>query len=561
MAFDPGGGRQRARLSTARRSWRARRGSTPIAEVVRDRSRADPGQPLHVRAARSSCGGVHRRRARRPGGRTAWSSSRAPTRSRRRTSAWDLVLPRGAKPVVVTGAMRASARGRVRRPGQPARRGRGRGRRPRPADSGVVVVLAGTIEAADDVQKTHTTALDTFASPNGGSPRPGRSTGTSRLAAGRAAHAGTCRDDRAAPSASTSSPRRRHGRRRSSTPPSRPVRTGSSSRPPARATRRPGCSRPPTRAMDAGHPGRARLALPGRRRRRRPMRSPAAARPGSGPGAIPAGHLCALKARVALALGLGAGLDAGRSRRPSSPTRYPEPPCPSTPWSPAASRRSRATPASAGSRPIGIRDGRVAFAGSEVDLETRADPFTRRIRLEPDEVAIPGLTDAHLHLAQAAMAARQVDLTDAATLADGLDRSGAAARGAAGRTPGWRATAGTATAGAAGRRPTTSSAVAPGRRARIWAHDHHALWASHAALARGRVRGRRPGRAASSAATADGRPEGVLFETATRLVTDPRPATDRGRPRRRDRGDRPRARWRSASSPATTRAAWRPTPT
>ncbi len=63
---------------------------------------------------------------------------------------------------------------------------------------------------------------------------------------------------------------------------------------------------------------------------------------------------------------------------------------------------------------IGIRDGRIAFAGSEVYLETRADPFTERIRLEPDQVAIPGLTDAHLHLTQAAMASRHVDLDDAA---------------------------------------------------------------------------------------------------------------------------------------------------
>src|SRR6187200_2620104 len=70
---------------------------------------------------------------------------------------------------------------------------------------------------------------------------------------------------------------------------------------------------------------------------------------------------------------------------------------------------------------IGIRDGRIAFAGSEVELETRADPFTRRLRLEPEQVAIPGLTDAHLHLAQAALATRQIDLTAAATLADGLD--------------------------------------------------------------------------------------------------------------------------------------------
>src|SRR5262245_45106683 len=69
---------------------------------------------------------------------------------------------------------------------------------------------------------------------------------------------------------------------------------------------------------------------------------------------------------------------------------------------------------------VGIRDGRIAFAGSEVDLETRADPHTRRIVLEPDTVAIPGLTDAHLHLAQAANARRQVDLSAVATLPEGM---------------------------------------------------------------------------------------------------------------------------------------------
>src|SRR5262245_29315875 len=71
---------------------------------------------------------------------------------------------------------------------------------------------------------------------------------------------------------------------------------------------------------------------------------------------------------------------------------------------------------------IGITDGRVAFAGSEVALETRADPFTERIALDPDEVAIPGLTDAHLHLAGAAAATRMVDLSEAATVGDGLER-------------------------------------------------------------------------------------------------------------------------------------------
>ncbi|HEX6868495.1 MAG TPA: amidohydrolase family protein, partial [Candidatus Limnocylindrales bacterium] len=127
---------------------------------------------------------------------------------------------------------------------------------------------------------------------------------------------------------------------------------------------------------------------------------------------------------------------------------------------------------------IGIRDGRIAFAGSEIELETRADPFTERIRLEPEQVAIPGLTDAHLHLAQAAIAAGQVDLTDAPTLAEGLERVRRAHVAApdpdawieghgwdSDRWGGW---------------PTADDLerVAPGRLVALWAHDHHALWAS-----------------------------------------------------------------------------------
>ena len=70
---------------------------------------------------------------------------------------------------------------------------------------------------------------------------------------------------------------------------------------------------------------------------------------------------------------------------------------------------------------IGIRDGRVAFAGNAVDLETRADPHTVRLDLEPGEIAIPALTDAHAHFLDAALATEHVDLTIAQTLEDGLD--------------------------------------------------------------------------------------------------------------------------------------------
>jgi L-asparaginase len=80
---------------------------------------------------------------------------------------WDLLLD-SAKPVVVTGAMRsasepgydgpANLRDAVAAAASPLLRG-----------SGVTVVLGGTIEAADDVVKTHASSLTTFRSPNAGS--------------------------------------------------------------------------------------------------------------------------------------------------------------------------------------------------------------------------------------------------------------------------------------------------------------------------------------------------------------------------------------------------------
>ncbi len=168
---------------------------------------------------------------------------------------------------------------------------------------------------------------------------------------------------------------------------------------------------------------------------------------------------------------------------------------------------------------IGIRDGRVAFAGSEVALETRADPFTERFVLEPDEVAIPGLTDAHLHLAQCAVAAHQVDLSDAITLAEGLARIGAAherlvdpdawLEGHGWDPDRW------------GRWPTAADLepVAPARRCAIWAHDHHALLASRAALLSGGVdRDTADPSGGIIRRDAAGDPEGVLHETAARLV-------------------------------------------
>jgi len=79
---------------------------------------------------------------------------------------WDLVLDREA-PVVVTGAMRAASdpgydgpanlRDAVVAAASPALRGQG-----------VVVAMAGELHAADDVAKTHASSLTAFRSPNAG---------------------------------------------------------------------------------------------------------------------------------------------------------------------------------------------------------------------------------------------------------------------------------------------------------------------------------------------------------------------------------------------------------
>jgi L-asparaginase len=81
--------------------------------------------------------------------------------------AWDLVVD-SSKPIVVTGAMRASHEEGYDGSAN-LRRAVAAAASPLLRDAGVVVALAGTIEAADDVTKMHTTAFDTFASPNRGS--------------------------------------------------------------------------------------------------------------------------------------------------------------------------------------------------------------------------------------------------------------------------------------------------------------------------------------------------------------------------------------------------------
>jgi L-asparaginase len=216
--------------------------------------------------------------------------------------AWDLLLDQG-RPVVVTGAMRAPHEAEDDGPTN-LRDAVTVAAAPDARDIGVTVVLGGTVEPADDVQKTHTTALDTFRSPNAGSlgrvgegrvhitrgRGPRRHVATARAASGiHLITAGLESDGtllRAAVAAgaegvvvaATGAGNTHAGLLEAA------IEAMGASIPVVLA------SRCPAGAVSTGY-----------------------AFPGGGAtwvraGAIPAGTLCAIKARVALALGVGAGL-------------------------------------------------------------------------------------------------------------------------------------------------------------------------------------------------------------------------------------------------------------
>lgn len=169
---------------------------------------------------------------------------------------------------------------------------------------------------------------------------------------------------------------------------------------------------------------------------------------------------------------------------------------------------------------IAIDAGRVIAAGRLDDVDALSGPATRRLRLSPDEVAIPGLTDAHLHLVEAALARARVAL-EGASPGDLIERVRVAA-GALDDPDRWIEGAGW-DADRLGRWPTADEleAVAPGRLVALWAHDHHALLVSRRAL---REAGVGPGVEDPDGGVirvdADGRPTGVLHETAARLIAD-----------------------------------------
>ncbi|HEY7133082.1 MAG TPA: asparaginase [Candidatus Limnocylindrales bacterium] len=219
------------------------------------------------------------------------------------------LLHAGRKPVVVTGAMRSASQ-----PGYDGPRNLADAVRVAAspavatADPGVVVVLAGTIEPADDVTKTHASAFDTFRSLDTG---PIGRVGGGDVVLSR-----------------VRGPRRHVTASRAATRVFLVTATVATDGTPLAALRAAGADGFVVAATGAGNTDPSLLAaaeaaiadgLPVVLATRCPAGAAGAgyAFAGGGAtwlraGAILAGHLTGPKARIALALGLGAGLDGDR---------------------------------------------------------------------------------------------------------------------------------------------------------------------------------------------------------------------------------------------------------
>ena len=176
---------------------------------------------------------------------------------------------------------------------------------------------------------------------------------------------------------------------------------------------------------------------------------------------------------------------------------------------------------------IAIEGGRVTAAGTKADVESAVASGARRLELAPEEVAIPGLTDAHLHLADAALARLRVNLGDARSIASIVERVRVAAA-AEPDVAAWIEGAGW-DADLLGRWPTAADLerAAPGRLVALWAHDHHALLASDRALVEAGIDGDRGDPEGGVIRRDDaGRVTGVLHETAAGLVARRVPPPD-----------------------------------
>jgi predicted amidohydrolase YtcJ len=169
---------------------------------------------------------------------------------------------------------------------------------------------------------------------------------------------------------------------------------------------------------------------------------------------------------------------------------------------------------------IAIGGGRVLAAGRAREVSALATARTRRWNLGEKTIVMPSLTDAHLHLIHAALAAEQPDLTE-------LDLAAAAATvaqrhrhlAATGDVDGWLLGHGWSYS-ALGGRPHRDllDRCAPGRPVALWSHDHHTRWLSSAALRLADLASREDPPGGRIERDDAGEATGVMYEAAAGLV-------------------------------------------
>jgi len=171
---------------------------------------------------------------------------------------------------------------------------------------------------------------------------------------------------------------------------------------------------------------------------------------------------------------------------------------------------------------MAVSEGRVLATGTAAEVEVLAGPDTARWRLPDDQLVMPGITDAHLHLMLLILAESQADLTAAHDIPGTLAVLAEAhrARLQKGDANGWLLGHGWSLHGL-GDWPDAAQLehACPGRPVALYAHDHHSRWVSATAMRLARiVRDTADPAGGIIRRTSDGEPSGILHETASGLV-------------------------------------------
>jgi predicted amidohydrolase YtcJ len=167
---------------------------------------------------------------------------------------------------------------------------------------------------------------------------------------------------------------------------------------------------------------------------------------------------------------------------------------------------------------VGIREGRVVAVGTDTQVRA-ALPGVETFDLA-GRTAVPGLVDAHIHLLGYSQSLRQANLHGAPSVEEAVQRAVAVAprleAGAWLLGAGWRRDE-----FAARRLPTAADldAAISDRPVALQSRDYHAVWCNTAALTLAGITNETPDPAGGRIERGEeGRPTGVLFETAVGLV-------------------------------------------